>query len=143
MTDHKNIQTKRAAGFYVVILAALLCLASAIAYSVNFRGVSYTQGALFSDQVFIGLIAASVVSVIMLFVKLEGFAPVVLCIVSGVSTLVYIHRMVWPISDIFVAIDPVPFVPELVTCGAMLLASFVLAEISLYMKKRKVDPEAA
>ncbi|MEG2951520.1 MAG: hypothetical protein RR946_12550 [Clostridia bacterium] len=121
----------------MAIVAALLCLASAIVYSIYFRGVSYSHGSLFSDQVFIGLIAAAVVSVIMLFVKLDGYAPVVLCLASGLSCLVYIHRMVWPIADIFTAIDPVSFIPQLITCGVLLLSSFVLAEVSLYLKKHK------
>lgn len=136
MDANKNVQFKRAPGFYVVLAAAVMCLVSAIVYSVNFRGVSYSHGSLFSDPVFIGLIVAAVAAVVLLFVKLEGFAPVVLCLASGIACLVYIHRMVWPIADIFTAIDPVAFVPELITCGALLLGSFVLAEVSLYMKKR-------
>lgn len=139
MAANKNVQAKRAAGFYVVILAALLCLAAAIMYSVYFRGVNYSHGSLFSGQVFIGLTAAAVLSVVMLFVRLDGYAPVVLCLASGLSCLVYIHRMVWPIADIFTAIDPVAFIPELITCGALLLVSFVVAEVSLYMKKRRVS----
>ena len=137
MVAHKNTHSQRAAGFYMALFAALLCLASAILYSVSFRGVSYSHGPLFSDLVFIGLIAAAVLSTIMLFVRLENIAPVVLCIASGVSILVYIHRMVWPIADIFTAIDPVSFVTELAICGALLLLSFIAAEAALYMKKRK------
>ncbi len=138
MSDQKNAQTRRPTGFYVSILAALLCLASAILYSINFRGIDYSHGSLFSDAAFITLIAAAAVSIVMLFIKLENFAPVVLCIASGVSFLVYIHHMVWPIADIFTAIDPVSFVPELIVCGVLLLMSFILSEVSLYMKKRNI-----
>jgi len=114
-------------------------LASAIIYSVNFRGAVYTHGSLFSDAAFIWLISAAALSIIMMFIKLENFAPVVLCIASGISFLVFIHHMVWPIADIFTAIDPVSFVPELILCGALLLLSFILSEVSLYMKKRSIS----
>ena len=139
MSDQKNLQAHRPAGFYISIVAALLCLVSAIIYSLNFRGVNYSHGSLFSDAAFIWLISASALSIIMLFIRLENFAPVILCIASGLSLLVYIHHMVWPIADIFTAIDPVSFVPQLILCGALLLISFILSEVSLYMKKRSIS----
>ncbi len=139
MSDQRNSQTRRPTGFYISILAALLCLASAIIYSINFRGINYSHGSLFSDAAFIWLITAAALSLIMLFIRLENFAPVVLCIASGLSLLVYIHHMVWPIADIFTAIDPVSFIPELILCGALLLISFILSEVSLYMKKRNIS----
>jgi hypothetical protein len=142
MSMDKSKLFRRASGFYLALLAALLCLISAVLYSVFFAGVDYTHGALFSDTVFIALIAAAVLAVAMLFVRLEGYAPVVLCLASGISLLVYIHRMVWPIADIFIAIDPVPFIPEMAICGALLLLSFVVAEVSLYRKKRREPAEA-
>ena len=139
MSNYKNSQTHRPIGFYISILAAFFCLVSAIIYSVNFRGVNYSHGSLFSDVAFIWLISAAALSIIMLFIRLENFAPVVLCIASGLSLLVYIHHMVWPIADIFTAIDPVSFIPELILCGALLLISFILSEVSLYMKKRNIS----
>ena len=130
--------TQRAAGFYVTLAAAAMCLASAILYRADFQGMIYSHGALFSEGVFWGLIAAAAVAIAMLFLRLEGYAPVVLCIASGLSCLAFIHRMVWPVADIFTAIDPVTFISQLITCAAVLLASFVLSEVALYMKKRKV-----
>ena len=90
MSDQKNSQTRRPVGFYVSILAALLCLTSAIIYSVHFRGINYSHGSLFSDAAFIWLISAAALSIIMLFIRLENFAPVVLCVASGLALLVYI-----------------------------------------------------
>lgn len=132
-----ELKTKRASGFYVTLLAALLCLASAILYSQYFRGVIYTHGPLFSDLAFILLIAGAVLSILLLFVKLEGFAPVVLALASGAALLMFIYHMVWPIADIFTAIDPVSFIPQLRTCAILLGSSFVFSEIAIYMKKRK------
>lgn len=137
MANNQSVSKKPAAGFYVTIIAALACLAAAIFYNQYFRGQVYKSGPLFSDLVFFGLIGAAVLAVVMLFVRLEGFAPVVLCLASGLSLLMYIYLMVWPIADVFIAIDPVNFVPQLVTVGALLVGAFVLAEIALYMKKSK------
>lgn len=128
----------RPAGFYITILAALACLASAVFYSLYFRGKVYTHGALFNDWAFYGLLAATLLAFVLLFARLEGFAPVLLCIASGLSLLVYIYHMVWPIADVFIAIDPVSFVPQMVIVGALLLGAFVLSELALYMKKRRL-----
>ena len=138
MTKNNTVSSKPTYGFYVTILAALACLASAVFYSVYFRGRVYTHGPLFNEPVFYGLIAAAVVCLVMLFVKMEGFAPVILCLASGLSLLVYVYHMVWPIADVFIAIDPVTFVPEMAICGALLLCAFILAEIALYMRKSKL-----
>lgn len=138
MAENKNLSFRPAAGFYVTILAALTCLASAAFYSMYFRGKVYTHGPLYNDLIFYGLIASAVVGLVMLFFRMDGFAPVILCIASGLSLLVYIYHMVWPIADVFIAIDPVTFIPQMVICGALLLSSFILAETALYLKKRRM-----
>lgn len=137
MVSEKKVHS-RPAGFYVTALAALVCIVAALYYSTNFRGKVYTHGPLFNEYAFYGLIIAAVVAFLMLFMKLEGFAPVVLCIASGISFLVFIYHMVWPIADVFTGIDTVVFLPQMITTGALLLGAFILSEIALYMKKRWV-----
>ena len=130
-------QTKHTTGYYLTAVAALLSIVAAIVYRIYFMGVDYTHGSLFNNNIFLGLLIAGIVAFIMLMVKLESFAPVVLCVASGFSTLAFLHVMLWPITDIVVAIDPVPFAPNLYLCIGLLVACFILSEITLYMRKSK------
>ncbi len=131
-----NLQNK-AIGFYVGLASALLCAVTAIVYAVAFSGIQYKEQ-VFDSTVCVLLIAAGVIAAVMLFFdRLAGFAPVLLCAASGVSLLLYIHAVIWPISDTIVGIEPFPEFTELVVCMVLLVVSFVISEASLYMKKSR------
>ena len=74
----------------------------------------------------------------MLFVdKLAPFAPVLLCAGSGIALMMYIHAIIWPVSDTIYGIEPFTHMTELIACAVLIVLSFLVSEVSLYMKKVK------
>ena len=128
---------KKASGFYTGMFAAILCIAAAIIYSMKFSPISYKEK-VYDTNICILLIATAIVSIVMLLVqKLIHFAPVVLCLGSGISCLMYIKMIIWPVSDTIYGIEPFPYITEVIICAVLLVLSFILSECSLYMKKVK------
>lgn len=133
----QNVLQNRAAGFYAGLLAAVFCIASAAAYGITFSGIQYKEP-IFNVTVCILLAAAAVASAVMLFVDLLApFAPVLLCAGSGVALLMYVHAIIWPISDTIYGIEPFTHMTELTLCAVLFVLSFVISEVSLYLKKVK------
>lgn len=133
----QNSLQNKAAGFYAGLVAAVLCVAAAIAYGVTFSGIQYKEN-IFDVTVCILLAAAAVIAAVMLFVdKLAPFAPVLLCAGSGIALMMYIHVIIWPVSDTIYGIEPFTHMNELVLCAVLIVLSFLVSEVSLYMKKVK------
>lgn len=137
MTTTQNVPVKKAAGFYVGIVAALLCIASAVMYGMKFSSITYKEKIYDSNVCLLLGITAGVAIVMLLINKLAGFAPVVLCAGSGIAFLMYVHLIIWPVADTIYGIEPFQHMDELITCAVLLVLSFVFSEISLYMKKTK------
>ncbi len=130
------IKSKRA-GFYVGIIAGILCIVSGIMYRTDFISISYKEQ-VYDDTVVYLLIAAGIIGIIMLLIpKVDGYAPVVLLIGSGVSALMFIDMMIWPISDTIYGIEPFGYMNEIYLVGGLLLASFIISEVALYLRKVK------
>lgn len=133
----QNILQSKAAGFYAGLVAVLLCVASAAMYGIWFSKINYKEP-IFDQMICILLGVVAVVSAVMLFVdKLAPYAPVVLCAGSGVALLMFVHAMIWPVSDTIYGIEPFTHMQELTTCAVLLVLSFVVSEVSLYLKKVK------
>lgn len=133
----RNGLQSKAAGFYVGLVAAILCIVSAIMYGVSFSRIQYKEP-IFNSSVCILLVAAAVLAVIFIFVdKLAPFAPVFLCIGSGISLMMFIHVIIWPVSDTIYGIEPFTHMNELVLCFVLIALSFIVSEVSLYLKKVK------
>lgn len=133
----KHVLQTKSGGFYVGIIAAVLCIASAVTYGVTFSGIDYKEP-IFDAAVCILLGAAAVISVALLFVdRLAPYAPVLLCGGSGIALMMFIHAIIWPVSDTIYGIEPFTHMTELITCAVLVVLSFVISEISLYMKKVK------
>lgn len=133
----QNSLQNKAAGFYAGLVAAVLCVAAAIAYGVTFSGIQYKEN-IFDVTVCYLLAAAAVIAAVMLFVdKLAPFAPVLLCAGSGIALMMYIHVIIWPVSDTIYGIEPFTHMNELVLCAVLIVLSFLVSEVSLYMKKVK------
>lgn len=129
---------KKAFGFYVSFVSALLSIASGLLYAHYFRGMTYTHGELFSVPAFFLCVLGGVAAIICLFIRhLEGYAPAIVGVCSGFATLMYIHKMVWPIADVFTAIDPVKFAGNMYILFGVMVGTWVVSEIALYMKKVK------
>lgn len=137
MTAKQDTPVKKAAGFYVGFAAVVLCIATAILYGTKFSKMEYKEP-IFDSTVCILLCVAAVIAAILLLVpKLAGFAPVVLCVGSGISFLMYVHLIIWPVADTIYGIEPFPHINEVIICAVLLVLSFVFSEVSLYMKKIK------
>lgn len=133
----QNILKNKAAGFYAGLAAAVLCIASAAVYGATFSGIQYKEP-IFDTSVCVLLAAAAVIAGVMLFVdKLAPFAPVLLCAGSGIALMMYIHAIIWPVSDTIYGIEPFTHMTELIACAVLIVLSFLVSEVSLYMKKVK------
>lgn len=133
----QNMLKSKAGGFYAGLIAAALCVVSAVIYGINFSRIEYKEP-IFDAAICVLLVVAALIAGGMLFVdKLAPFAPVVLCVGSGIAFMMFVHVIIWPVSDTIYGIEPFPHMSELIACAVCLVLSFVLSEISLYMKKVK------
>lgn len=130
-----NMQ-KKAPGFFVSLFACVLAVASAICYGVLFSSIEYKEP-VFDITICIILAAAGVVGAVLLLLgqRTAGFGSAVLCLGSGISILMFVKMVIWPVSDTIYGIEPFPQFTQLVICAAMLVATWVVSEVVLYMKK--------
>lgn len=134
--------TKKAAGFYVGFLAALLCIASAVMYGTKVSKMQYKE-TIFNSNVCIFLGAAAGVAILMLLInKLAAYAPVILCAASGISLLMAARLVIWPIADTIYGIEPFAQINDLILCLGLMAGSFVFSEVALYLKKTKTVTSA-
>ena len=144
MTNTQKAPVKKALGFYVGIIAAVLCAVSAFMYGTKFSSITYKEKIYDSNICLLLGITAGVAIVMLLINKIAAYAPVVLCAGSGIAFLMFIRMMIWPISDTLYGIEPFQHMNEIYICAALLVLSFLFSEISLYMKKTKeAKPKAA
>lgn len=136
---NQNTLQNKAAGFYAGLVAAALCAASAIVYGITFRAIEYKEP-IFDLTICVLLGVAAVIAAVILFVDmLAPYAPVVLCAASGIALLMYVHVIIWPVSDTIYGIEPFTHMSELITCAILLGLSFLVSEVSLYLKKVKTS----
>ncbi len=137
MTNTQKDSVKKASGFYVGIIAAVLCIAAAVMYGMKFSSITYKE-TIYDSNVCLLLGITAGVAIIMLFInKIAAYAPVVLCAGSGIACLMFVRLMIWPISDTIYGIEPFQHMNELYTCAVLLVLSFLFSEVSLYLKKTK------
>lgn len=129
---------KRAIGYFIALAACVLAVVSAVCYGVLFRGIEYKEP-VFDITICILLAVAGVAGAVLLFVseRTAGFAPALLCLASGISFLMFIKMVIWPISDTIVGIEPFPQFTQIIVCAVLLVVTLVVSEAALYMKKYK------
>lgn len=130
--------TNMAAGFYVTATSALLAFVSAVCYAVIFSEIEYKEP-VFNVTISILLAVAAAVATVLLFTgkQFAGFPAAILCLSSGISFLMFIKMVIWPISDTIYGIEPFPQFTQLIFCAVLLIVTFVVSEVALYMKKFK------
>jgi hypothetical protein len=130
--------TNMAVGFYFTAASALLAVVSAVCYAAIFSVIHYKEP-VFDVTISILLIAAAVVATVLLFTgkQFAGFSPAILCLSSGISFLMFVKMVIWPISDTIYGIEPFPQFTQLIICAVLFLVTFVVSEVALYMKKFK------
>ena len=131
---------KKAIGYYISLAACALAVISAILYGVLFPGIQYKEP-VFDVRVCIIMAAAGVVGAVLLVlddklgIPAAGFSPAVLCVASGISFLMFIRMVIWPIADTIYGIEPFPQFTQLVICAVLFVVTLIVSEVVLYMKK--------
>ena len=135
---YSTMKSKKSVGFYISLLSCILAVVSAIAYGVLFSTIEYKED-VYDINIIVVLIAAAVIAVVLLFLgdKTAGFAPAVMCLGSGLAIMFFIVIAIWPVSDTIYGIEPFPEITELIICAVLIVATWLIAEVSLYMKKYK------
>ena len=130
----------KALGYYISFAACVLAVVSAICYGVLFPGIEYKEQ-VFDVRICIILAAAGVIGAVLLVLgeRTAGFAPAVLCLASGISIMMFIKMVIWPIADTVYGIEPFPQFTQLVICAAMIAATLLVSEVVLYMKKYRTN----
>lgn len=129
---------KRAIGYFIALAACALAVVSAVCYGLLFRGIEYKEP-VFDITICIILAVAGVAGAALLLAgeRTAGFAPALLCLASGISLLMFIKTVIWPIADTIYGIEPFPQFAQLVVCAVLLVVTLVVSEAALYMKKYK------
>lgn len=127
---------KKAPGFYVSLIACVLAVVSAICYGVLFPGIEYKEP-VFDINISILVAGAGVIGAALMLInqKTAGFAPAVLALGSGVSIMMFVKMVIWPVADTIYGIEPFPQFTQLVICAVLLFVTFIVSEVALYMKK--------
>ena len=128
----------KAPGYFVTMFASVLAIVAAVAYGVLFSGIEYKEP-VFDMMICVIMAGAGVIGVVLAILgeKTVGFAPAVLCLGSGISIMMFIKMVIWPVADTIYGIEPFPQFTQLVICAAALIATLVVSEVALYMKKYK------
>lgn len=128
----------KAVGFYVALAACVLAIAAGICYTVLFQTIEYKEP-VYDVTITIILAASGVIGAVLLLVNQHtaGFAPAVLCLGSGISFMMFVKMVIWPVADTIYGIEPFPEFTQLVICAVLIVATLVVSEVVLYMKKYK------
>ena len=126
----------KAPGYFISFAACVLAVVSAICYGVLFSGIEYKEQ-VFDVRICIILAASGVIGAVLLVLgeRTAGFAPAVLCLASGISIMMFIKMVIWPIADTIYGIEPFPQFNQLVTCAVLIAATLLVSEVVLYLKK--------
>ena len=130
----------KALGYYLSLGACVLAVATAICYFVLFSSIEYKEP-VFDMMISIIMAVSGVVGAVLLLMgkKTAGFGPAVLCLGSGISLLMFVKMVIWPVADTIYGIEPFPQFTQLVICAVMFVLSLVVSEVVLYMKKYKTN----
>lgn len=131
---------EKAPGYFISFVPCILAVASAICYGVLFKGIEYKEP-VFDLWICIILAASGVIGAALLLIgkHTAGFAPAVLCLGSGISVMMFIKMVIWPVADTIYGIEPFPQFTQLVICAVMLVVTLIVSEVVLYLKKYRTN----
>ena len=136
-----NATSKKAFGFYVLLLAAVLALAAGIYFVVihGTFGLDSTHNGACYDPLVTGLLIGGAAVVVGLAVlKKYGLAAAVAAAAPGVALCVFVHKCYWYVVDVFVGIDEKHgFDPRFITFAVLLGLAFVIGEVAVYVRKTR------
>ena len=130
----------KAPGYFISFAPCVLAVAAAVCYGVLFPGIEYKEQ-VFDVRICVILAAAGVVGIVLLLLgeHTAGFAPAVLCVASGISIMMFISMVIWPIADTIYGIEPFPQFTQLVICAVLIAATLLVSEVALYLKKYRAN----
>ena len=133
------MSNKKAFGYIVLLLAAVLALAAGIYFLAihGTFGLDSTHNGVCYDPLITGLlIGGAVVAVALTLLKKYGLASAVAAAAPGVALCLFVHKCYWYVVDVFVGIDEKHgFDPRFITFAVLLGLAFVIGEIAIYVKK--------
>ena len=130
----------KALGYYISLGACVLAVATAVCYGILFSTIEYKEP-VFDMTICIIMAASGIAGAVLLLLgkKTAGFGPALLCLSSGISLLMFVKMVIWPVADTIYGIEPFPQFTQLVICAVMFVLSLVVSAVALYMKKYKVQ----
>lgn len=139
MQSLKDFFSKKAAGFYVSALAAILSVVAAFVYIVG-----YIDSVYLSWWVFIlSLLAALVFVVLSLFSRTAPWSPAAMGIAGLAAFLVFIRTVYIYLSEVFyggINMESIMTIqPVFVACLLLLLGVLILSIAGIYMKQEKEE----
>ena len=132
----------RAPGYYLSFAASVLAVVAAVCYGLLFKDIEYKEP-VFDVTICIILAISGVIGAVLLLLGkcTAGFAPAVTCLGSGISLMMFVKMVIWPVADTIYGIEPFPQFTQLVICAVAIVLTLVASEVGLYMKKYNVTKE--
>ena len=135
------MSNKKAFGYIVLLLAAVLALAAGIYFLAihGTFGLDSTHNGVCYDPLITGLlIGGAVVAAALALLKKYGLASAVAAAAPGVALCLFVHKCYWYVVDVFVGIDEKHgFDPRFIIFAALIGLAFVVGEVAVYTRKTK------
>lgn len=126
----KNIMANKPLGFRVTLVAAALSLVTALVYLAIYSSSRYM-----SWQAFGVMIAGVVLTVVLIALKQERFAPSMLLVCDFLSLLFYVYYIYFYISSVVTGIQFSGFPLEFYVNVVLYVASLVLSIACVFMRQ--------
>lgn len=133
-----NTSIKKKFGFYVVIVAAILCLAAGAYYEYvhGYFGLAQSSHKDNYEAIVMWLlVGGAAVAGVCLAIGKFGLASFAVTAASGVSIALFVHKCYWYVTDVLYGIDEKQFDPKFFIFVGLMAAAFLVGEISVYTKK--------
>ena len=135
------MSNKKAFGYIVLLLAAVLALAAGIYFLAihGTFGLDSTHNGVCYDPLITGLlIGGAAVAVALTLLKKYGLASAVAAAAPGVALCLFVHKCYWYVVDVFVGIDEKHgFDPRFMIFAALIGLAFIVGEVAIYARKTK------
>lgn len=131
----KNTVLTKRAGFFVALAAVALSLAEAIVYAVSYTDTDYYS----VWGIVLPVLGAALFLLLSLFRVTTPYAPAVLFAFDLAAFAAYVNAVYMYLTEVFygglTAEAFAALSPEFVACTVMYLASFIIANVSVYLKQ--------
>lgn len=141
MQKENDILRPRSAGFIVSAVSAVFSILAAVVYAVGYHNTVYMSWTVFA----LALVGPCVFALLSVFKVTERFAPLAAGILNFATFLLFIRVTYLYLSEVFfagISLDAISKMnPIYPVCLFSLLVSFVLSNVSVYLRQSKNDME--